>query len=60
MYLPPLMYQEGFATYQDNFLPFARNSRGRALGPALRWRGTTTGSTCTRPTGIPSAACGSM
>jgi hypothetical protein len=28
MYLPPLMYQEGFGTWQDNFLPFARNPAG--------------------------------
>jgi hypothetical protein len=28
MYLPPLMYQEGFATWQDNFLPIARTPAG--------------------------------
>ena len=31
MYLPPLMYQEGFGTWQDNFLPFARTPAG------VRW-----------------------
>ena len=28
MYLSPLMYQEGFGTWQDNFLPFARSTDG--------------------------------
>jgi hypothetical protein len=28
MYLPPLMYQEGFGTWQDNFLPYARTPGG--------------------------------
>jgi hypothetical protein len=28
LYLPPLMYHEAFATYQDNFLPFARDPAG--------------------------------
>jgi hypothetical protein len=28
MYLAPLMYQEGFGTWQDNFLPFARDQAG--------------------------------
>ena len=28
MYLPPVMYQDGFVTYQDNFLPFARTRGG--------------------------------
>ncbi len=28
MYLHPLMYQEGFVAYQDNFLPFARSQEG--------------------------------
>ncbi len=29
LYLPPLMYHEGFVTYQDNFLPFPRTSGGQ-------------------------------
>jgi hypothetical protein len=28
MYLPPIMYQDGFVTYQDNFLPFQREPGG--------------------------------
>lgn len=28
LYLPPMLYDEFFATYQDNFLPFARNRGG--------------------------------
>jgi hypothetical protein len=28
MYLPPMLYHEWFATYQDNFLPFARTAGG--------------------------------
>jgi len=28
MYLPPMLYHEFFATYQDNFLPFARTPGG--------------------------------
>src|SRR5262249_24781928 len=28
MYLPPMLYHEFFATYQDNFLPFLRNQQG--------------------------------
>ncbi|HSQ56006.1 MAG TPA: M1 family metallopeptidase, partial [Gemmata sp.] len=28
LYLPAVMYQDGFATYQDNFLPFVRNPGG--------------------------------
>jgi hypothetical protein len=28
LYLPPIMYQEVFATYQDNFLPYPRQSQG--------------------------------
>ncbi|WP_439623446.1 M1 family aminopeptidase [Gemmata sp.] len=28
LYLPPLMYQDLFATYQDNFLPFPRSTQG--------------------------------
>lgn len=28
LYLPPLMYQDVFATYQDNFLPFPRTPQG--------------------------------
>ena len=43
MYLPPMMYHEGFATYQDNFLPFARTPGGDALGPARGWPATTYG-----------------
>ncbi|MCS7021222.1 MAG: M1 family aminopeptidase [Gemmataceae bacterium] len=31
LYLPPTMYQEVFATYQDNFLPFSRSGAG------IRW-----------------------
>ena len=29
MYLPAVMYQDGFLTYQDNFLPFVRNPAGQ-------------------------------
>jgi hypothetical protein len=28
MYLPPMLYDEFFATYQDNFLPFSRTAGG--------------------------------
>ncbi len=28
MYLPPMLYDEFFATYQDNFLPYARTTGG--------------------------------
>ncbi|MBP3956848.1 BamA/TamA family outer membrane protein [Gemmata sp. G18] len=28
LYLPPMFYDEAFATYQDNFLPFARRPGG--------------------------------
>ena len=28
LYLPPMLYDEFFATYQDNFLPFARSRQG--------------------------------
>lgn len=28
LYLPPMLYDEAFATYQDNFLPFARTRGG--------------------------------
>ncbi len=28
LYLPPMLYDEGFVTYQDNFLPFARRPEG--------------------------------
>jgi len=28
LYLPPIMYQDGFVTYQDNFLPFTRTPVG--------------------------------
>ena len=38
LYLPPVMYQDGFATYQDNFLPFARTPGGNALGSPLDGR----------------------
>ena len=31
LYLPPMMYQEVFATFQDNFLPFSRSIAG------IRW-----------------------
>lgn len=31
LYLPPMMYQEIYTTYQDNFLPYARSVDG------LRW-----------------------
>jgi hypothetical protein len=37
LYLPPLMYDEGFASYQDNFLPFARHPGGDR--PANSWMG---------------------
>lgn len=29
MYLPPVMYQDGFVTYQDNFLPFPASIAGQ-------------------------------
>src|SRR5262249_14534894 len=29
MYLPPVMYQDGFVTYQDNFLPFPDSTAGQ-------------------------------
>ncbi len=29
MYLPPIMYQDGFVSYQDNFLPFPRSTAGQ-------------------------------
>lgn len=31
LYMPPVMYQDGFVTYQDNFLPFSRSTAG------VRW-----------------------
>jgi hypothetical protein len=31
LYLPPMMYQEVFTTYQDNFLPYSRSVEG------IRW-----------------------
>ena len=33
LYLPPMYYDEVFATYQDNFLPFARTPAGSRCGP---------------------------
>ena len=32
LYLPAIMYQDGFATYQDNFLPFSRTPVGQRYG----------------------------
>jgi hypothetical protein len=33
LYLPPMVYHEGFVSYQDNFLPFARTT----TPGAVRW-----------------------
>jgi hypothetical protein len=37
LYLPPVMYDEVFATYQDNFLPFARRGGNGAERPDHLW-----------------------
>ena len=39
MYLPPMLYHEFFAAYQDNFLPYARaNAGGERYEPAVDGR----------------------
>ena len=44
MYLPPMLYDEFFITYQDNFLPLVANRRaGMRLEPAVDGRRGTPG-----------------
>ncbi len=37
LYLPPISYAEGFTTYSDNFLPFAREAGENAHRPQWTW-----------------------
>jgi hypothetical protein len=37
MYLPPMSYIEAFSTYQDNFLPIARETNAGAVRPDATW-----------------------
>lgn len=39
MYLPPIMYDDIFLTYQDNFLPFTRTPSPGAERPIRSWLG---------------------
>jgi len=57
LYLPPLLYDEFFATYQDNFLPYAR-TRGGDRWDRLWMAGWHARLNLYTPTGIPSAGCG--
>src|SRR5205807_2134760 len=36
-YLPPMVYHDAFAAYQDNFLPFARTAAPGAVRPDQTW-----------------------
>lgn len=37
LYLPPMQYVEAFTSYQDNFLPFARNVSAGSVRPEWTW-----------------------
>lgn len=37
LYLPPMIYHEAFAAYQDNFLPFARTRVPGGVRPDATW-----------------------